>query len=73
MSSTNEEVQRKASWGTNFLKSDDWGDEVVEQPRLAVKAAALSEGLALETDRHFCCLPPIFRLSLDAWSRADSQ
>lgn len=51
MSSTDEEVQRKASWGTDFLNSDDWGDGGGEPPRFAVKAAALSEGLALETDR----------------------
>lgn len=73
MPSTDEEVQRKARWGTNFLNSDDWGDGGVEYPRLAMKAAALSEGLALEADPHLCCLPPVFRLSLDAWSRADAQ
>ena len=41
----------------------------VKHPRLAVKAAALSEGLALETWPHFPICHCVHGPSLDAWHR----
>lgn len=38
-------MRGKASCGTDFLNSSDWGGGGVKHPRLAVKAAALSESL----------------------------
>lgn len=82
VSCTNEEVWRKASWVPIPWTVETRGECVsvcwggwggVKHPRLAVKAAVLSEGLALKTRPHFPMCRCVHRPSLDAWHRVGPQ